>query len=353
MDIYVMQGLSGFSDVVDTYESCIWNMQFYGRDDFELVVPATQKNINALQKGFLLVRDTDVSADEFRNVMRIEGIQLSFDVERGWLLTLTGAGLKNILSQRIVWGQTNLSGSVEKGIRQVVTENAINPSDSSRKIPNLAMESENGYTDTFEAQLLGENIAEWIEETCKAYGMGWEIYIKDGQYIFTLKKGTDRTADQSENIPVVFSPEYDNLITSDYAYDLGEFKNAALVGGEGEGSNQRAATIGTAAGLDRYETYIDGGSVSSNGEIITLDTYLKMLKDYGQEQLNQTYAVEKTEGTVIPNGMYELNRDYFLGDMVQIKNEFIEASTRIIEIIYSEDENGWALTPTFSSWEED
>ncbi|MBO5840465.1 MAG: hypothetical protein J6Q86_03430, partial [Methanobrevibacter sp.] len=159
--------------------------------------------------------------------------------------------------------------------------------------------------------------------------------------------------DQSTNIPVVFSPEYDNLITSDYSYDLGEFKNAALVGGEGEGVDQRVASIGAASGLDRYETYIDGSSVSSNGEIITLDQYLVLLQNYGQEQINQTFTVEKTEGTVIPNGMYDLNQDYFLGDLVSIKNGFIEAQTRVIEIIYSEDENGWALTPTFSSWEED
>jgi carbohydrate-binding DOMON domain-containing protein len=78
-----------------------------------------------------------------------------------------------------------------------------------------------------------------------------------------------------------------------------------------------------------------------------------LLQNYGQEQLNQTFTVEKTEGTVIPNGMYDLNQDYFLGDLVSIKNGFIEAQTRVIEIIYSEDENGWALTPTFSSWEED
>ena len=353
MIIYVMRDASGIIDLVDVFESVIWNMQFYGPGDFELVVPATLKNTEILKEGRLLVREDDVRDDGFDNVMRIEGIHMSFQVEEGWVLTVTGKSLKSILSQRIIWSQTNLSGSVELGIRKVITENAISPADPARVIPNLILGAEQGFSDTFEAQLLGDNIAEWIEQTCKSYSMGWDINIRNGKFVFNLTKGVDRTVDQNVVTPVVFSPEYDNLITSDYTYDLGEFKNAALVGGEGEGVDQRTASVGTATGLDRYEAYIDGGSVSSNGEIITPEQYIVLLENYGQEQLNQTYTVEKTEGAVIPNGMYKLNEDYFLGDMVSIQNGFSEAQTRVIEIIYSEDENGWALTPTFSSWEED
>ena len=353
MVIYVMQDASGIYDIVDVFQSVIWNMQFYGLSEFELVVPATVKNISILKQGYMLVREEDIHSDKYENVMRIEGIQLSFQVEEGWVLTLTGKGLKNILSQRIVWSQTNLSGSVEMAIRQVITDNVIAPVDPLRAIPGFILADECGFSDTFEAQLLGENIAEWVEQTCKSYGMGWDVYIESGNFVFILKKGEDRTTDQSINTPVVFSPEYDNLITSEYSYDLGEYKNAALIGGEGEGVDQRVASIGSSSGLDRYETYIDGSSVSSNGEIITLEQYMVLLQNYGQEQISQTYTVEKTEGTVIPNGMYDLNKDYFLGDLVSIKNGFIEAQTRVIEIIYSEDENGWALTPTFSSWEED
>ena len=345
--------LTGITDVIDVFESVIWNMQFYSPGDLELVVPATEKNLSILKEGVFLVRDEDVHSDGFDNVMRIEGINLSFKVEEGWVLTVTGKSLKHMTSQRVIWSQTNLSGSVEMGIRQVLTENIINPADPARAIPNFILGDVNGFPETFEVQLLGENIAEWLEETCKSFGYGWDVIIRNGKYVFLLKKGQDRTTNQNVNVPVVFSPEYDNLITSDYSYDLGEFKNAALVGGEGEGANQRIASVGTASGLDRYEAFIDGSSVSSNGEIITPEQYIALLENYGQEQLNQTFTVEKTEGSVIPNGMYVLNEDYFLGDLVSIKNGFIEAQTRVIEIIYSEDENGWALTPTFSSWEED
>lgn len=352
MDIYILNGLNGVTDIIDTYESVIWNMQFYGINDFELKVAGNQKNISRLTIGKLLVRDEDMSAGEYRNVMMIESRRLDYDIDRGWVLTVSGGGLKNILARRVIWSQTNLNGKVEIGIRQVINNNVINPAVSARKINNFVLDTKQGFTDTFDVQLLGENIAEWLQGIGETYGIGWDVYIKNGKYVFSLKKGTDRTYNQNAVIPVIFSPEYDNLLSSTYSYNMGDYRNAALIGGEGEGTSQRTATVGTASGLDRYETYIDGSSVSSNGEIITLATYLNMLKAYGKEQLAETATVETFEGEVIPNGMYTLNQDYFLGDLVQIENENnISAVSRITEIIYSEDENGFTLLPTFSNWQ--
>lgn len=352
MDIYVMDGLNGITDIISTFQSAIWNVQYFDKNDFQLVVAATDKNLSALKVGAYLVRDEDISGNEYNNVMVIEGYKLDFDTESGWVLTITGKGLKTIVGQRIVWSQTNLSGLAEEGIRQVISENIISPTDASRTIDNFVLDDLNGYEDTIELQLLGENIADWLVEICKTYGYGWDVYIKNGQYVFKLYKGTDRTYNQNEVTPVVFSPEFDNLLSSSYDYNIEDYQNAALIGGEGDGINQRTATIGTATGLDRYEAYIDGGSVSSNGEIITVETYTKMLEEYGQTQLNQTAFTQKFSGDIDPAGLFTINEDYYLGDLVQIENEKgITAAPRIIEIIYAEDENGSSVVPTFSEWE--
>lgn len=353
MDIYVLDGINGVSDIVDTFESVIWNMQFFGANDFELVVAGTPENINKLAIDKLLVRDVDMSNGVYKNVMMIENRELTFDIDKGWILKVSGGGLKKILGRRVVWTQTNITGKVETGIRQVITENVISPTISARAIANFTLDSEQGYTDTMDIQLFGENIAEWLESCGKTYGIGWDIYIDNGNYVFTLKKGVDRTYNQNEVTPVIFSPEYDNLISSTYRFNRSTYKNAAIVGGEGEGTDQRTASVGTASGLERFETYVDGSTVSSNGDIITAATYIKMLQDYGTEQLAGTAYTENIEGQVIANGMYNLNEDYFLGDIVQIVNiNDISATSRIIELIYSEDENGHSLIPTFSDWSE-
>lgn len=354
MDIYVMDGVNGIIGLIDTYNSVIWNMQYFGKNDFQLVTAANDANMDLLQEGRLLVRESDIKLDNYNNVMLIEKVQIDLDSEKGWLLTVTGKGLKNLLSRRVVWSQITSTGTVETTIRQAITDNAINPTDPNRAIPNLVLDSLQGFTDTADIQLLGENLAEWLESVCTTYGYGWDIYIKNHQFVFKLYQGTDRSYNQSSVVPVVFSPEFDNLLSSSYSYDKSGYINAALIGGEGQGTAKRTASIGTASGLARFETYVDGSSVSSNGEIITVEEYTALLQSYGKEQIAGSQITKSFDGEVIPDGLYKLNTDYFLGDIVQIQNEKgISATPRIIEIIYADDENGTSVVPTFSEWEVD
>ena len=74
-----------------------------------------------------------------------------------------------------------------------------------------------------------------------------------------------------------------------------------------------------------------------------------MLQDFGKTQLDATSSTQQFEGEIETSGLYTINRDFFLGDIVQIENEMgIQAVPRIIGIIYAEDENGTSVVPTFS-----
>lgn len=353
MDIYTLDSLNGVTGIVEVFESCIWNCQFFGVNDFELKVVGIKQNVDLLAIGTYLVRDMDVNEDGYDNVMVIQRREISYDAEKGWILTVSGGGLKTLLSRRVVWSQTNLVGSLEDGIRQVVTDNVINPAESMRRIDNFVLADPIGFTRKIDVQLLGEKIHEWLSEICNQYGLGWDVYIRNGKYVFELIEGTDRTYNQDTVVPVVFSPNFDNLINAKYTDDREDYCNAVLVGGEGEGANQVTAQVGNDTGLDRFEDYVDGGSVSSNGEIITMETYISMLENYGQDHLSKAELTEQYEGQVTPDGIYTVNKDYFLGDLVQMDNGIIRSQSRIIEIIYSEDENGFSLVPTFGTWEKE
>ena len=352
MDLYVLNNQIEVKGIISSYQSIIWNMQYFGPGDFELITSASENNLTLLAVGNFLVRDIDRLPGVYNNVMVIESKEISFDSESGWVLTVRGKGLKNILKRRIVWQQLNLTGTVEDSIRQVITENVINPEDTDRAILNFELAEKLNLTEEAEIQLLGENIAEWLENVCTQYGYGWDVYISNKKFVFKLYVGKNRTYDQTEVEPVLFSPDLDNLYNSVYSLSLENYGNAGLVGGEGEGINQKTAAVGSGSGLDRFEVYIDGGSVSSNGEIITLETYTQMLESYGNEQLAAIQKTQSFEGEIEPNGIYRLNVDYFLGDIVEVRNEKgVSATPRIIEIIYSEDANGVSVVPTFSEWE--
>jgi hypothetical protein len=343
--------LTGVTGVLDTYISCIWHLEYSGMGDFQIEAAATAENIAFLQEGTYLVREQDISGSAtYRNIMVLESVKFKYDAEQGETIIVKGRGLKSILSRRIIWEQITDEMKVDLFIRKVITENAISPSISARAIPDLTLGAYPGMDEVMEAQVFSDNLADWIIGVCETYGIGWDIYITGGKYVFDIIQGTDRSAGPS---PVVFSPSFDNLLSFDYSHTREGFKNAALVGGEGEGTSKRTASVGTASGLNRFEMYVDGSSVSSNGEIITLATYLNLLKQYGKEELAKiASSTEKFDADINTNGVYKMGVDFFLGDIVQVQTEHgITASSRLIETIESVSDNGTEAVGTFSEWE--
>ncbi len=358
VDIYVLNRNFERVGVCDSYSSVLWITRYFSPGDFELYLPATNDNISLLKEDFYCVRDKDIIRDDdgiiYKNVMIIAHVQVITDIENGNYLTVTGRCLKSLLARRIIWQQTILSGSVETGIRRVVTENAINPTIPERKIAQLQLGQIKGFNDSIDKQATGDNLADFIAEVCTAYGLGWEVFIKANKFIFELYKGENRSYNQSNNPYVVFSQEFDNLLTTDYQYDKTNYKNVALVAGEGEGLNRRTKAVGTASGLDRYELFVDSRNSSSNAGEITAAEYDKMLEEEGRETLDsdENSILENISGEVEPSANYKFGEDYFLGDIVEVINEYgIETTPRITEIIESEDDNGVYTIPTFSTWE--
>lgn len=357
MDVWVLDKNLKRVGICDDYKSIIWTTRYFKPGDFELYLPATDKNIVLLKEDYYVVREKDIIYDgsiTYKNVMVIEKIQVTTDIENGNYLIVTGRCLKSIVARRIVWQQTTLYGKVEIALRQILTENAINPTNSLRKITKLKLGEIKGFTETLEKQVTGDNVATFIEEVCTAYGLGWDIYIKGNYFIFELYKGTDRSYNQSENPFVVFSSDFDNLLTTDYQFDKTNYKNVALVAGEGEGLDRRTVTVGSTSDLDRYEVYVDSRNSSSNDGSITDTEYNQILTEEGHEALeSDEYSItENIEGEIETSSNYQINKDYFLGDIVEVINEYgIETTPRIVEIIENEDENGSSTIPTFSTWE--
>lgn len=338
--------------LVDAYVSLVWAVQFAGLGEFELVVRCTTENVDLLRKGRVLCRSEDRSGNTFNNCMIIRTTTFSYDSESGYLLRVRGTGLKGMLNQRIIWEQENHENApVANVVTAVVTNNT--PA-GDRSLPNFVIPNPPAsITATGTFQVFGENLGDWVSAVASEYGFGWDIVFDGSDNVFTLKSSTNRTRAGGSDSPVIFSREFDNLLSCEYKEDMENYANTALVGGEGEGTSKRVAGVGTdASGLNRFETYVDGSSVSSNGEIITAATYLKMLKQYGQTEL-EAHNVSKTfSANVDLERPYVLGEDYSLGDIVEVDAGFgITASARLSEIIFSEDENGKTTIGNFEEWE--
>lgn len=338
MELYILDKSLKTIDVIDTYSSIIWTKRYFACGDFELYLPVSY--IDVLVVGNYVYRLDD------DKIMLIENIQISTDSENGNFLTVSGRSVECLLSRRIVWNQTTFSGTVENLIYKLIRENAIEPTDSNRKIPLLTIGTSQGFTEKIDKQITGTNLLDAIVDLCTTYQYGFKITLENGKFVFSLYKG-------NENSGVVFSPEFDNLINTTYKRDVSNFANVALVAGEGEGAARKTCSVGNASGLDRSEIYVDSRDLSTNTEEpITTEEYNAILATRGEEKLAEHTVTEGFEGNVEPSRTYTYKTDWDIGDVVTVVNEYgMTANPRIIEIIESEDENGTTIVPTFTTWE--
>ena len=356
-DVYVLNQNFELQGIIDEYVSLIWRPSYSDIGDFELYLEASDKVIGLLRQNMYLVRSSDISVNNgvtsYERVMIVKNIQLITDVENGNFLTVTGRELKYILHQRIVWSQTNLTGTAENAIRRLVNENAINPTDAKRVIPNMALGVSAGLTDTINKQVTGEYLDKVITEICLAYNYGWDVFITNGKLVLVVYAGTDRSYAQTSNPYVVFSDEFENLYNTDYQLFTEEYANTTLVGGEGEGLERIYTTVNANnSGLERYETFTDARDISQNKdteEAIDSATYLKLLAERGVENLATLAYTEGFSGEVLSDVAFKYGEDFFIGDIVTVINKYgIQQNVRVLSAIESEDESGVKLLPQFN-----
>ena len=333
--------------IIDDFTSLIWTKRYFECGDFEIYVRADDETLALFQQGMYVSRDDDDM------ICVIETIKLDTDIENGNYLTVSGRCLKSLLERRIVWYQTNLYGRADLALEQLIDNNIINADNSNRNIWRLKLGTIPYTEETINTQITGKNLFDIVIEYCKSYNWGFEI-VRDGvHFVLNFFKGTNRSTNQTKNAYVIFSAEYDNLPRTNYLHSLTAYKNTAKVAGEGEGTLRKTAIIGNEnSDIDRYEVFVDARDVSSNdGEINDADYYL-LLAQRGKENLAAAKVVENVDGEIDATEQYVYKQDYFVGDIVSIKTEYgISATARILEVIECEDETGYRIIPTFSSWE--
>ena len=166
----------------------------------------------------------------------------------------------------------------------------------------------------------------------------------------SLYIGKNRTIGQTDNEAIIFSPEYDTLISSRYATDSKDYCNIAHVLGEaGNGGRVEMDVYFTEeepSGLDRREMYVDARDLQS--ENISSDAYGASLFSRGAAKLQEKMVSAVFDGEAETHIGPQYGRDYFLGDYVSTINEFgVGAAAQITEYIRGYDSKGYSAYPTF------
>jgi hypothetical protein len=339
--------------IVDSFNSFIWTDRFYKAGDFEIYTAVDMDALNTIYKPdyYLWMKNSE-------HLMIIEGSQIDSDVEKGNYMTISGRSLESILERRIIWGQMTFSGTLQTQVKAMLDSCIISPTITDRKIPNFIFQESTDPAITSitlaDTQYNGENLYDAICKLCESNKVGFKIILNDSnQFVFSLYKGTDRSYDQDANPYVIFSPKFENIINSKYIKSQKTLKNVTLVAGEGQGSDQKTTVVGSGNGLSRRELYTSSTGVSSttSGGTLSDAEYMQQLSAKGTEALSLSSNMVTTsfEGEVETTVLFKYNEDFFIGDTVQIANEYgMEESGRVSEVVMSQDSSkGYTVVPTF------
>lgn len=350
--------------IIDTAQSVIWHSVYYGVGDFEIYAQATQKHLDLLSVGNYVTRQDN---DE---VGIIEQIKISYTQQNGLMITASGRFAKSILASRVIYALSGksvkpaiLSGKVEEAVRKVVSDNAIACAfDSNRNISILQLGALANIPDIIvdyegkaaQKQVSCDNLMTYTDDLLQEYELSARVLLDDNTKMlkYSVYKGTDRSA------YIVFSQEFDNLVESEYEFNRADEKNMALIGGEGEGIDRfYSALVGSKTGFQRREIFIDASSMNKkykddkDVEHTYTDTEYKSLLDLqGQQELALRTVLEQFNGKIdITNGIWQINRDFYIGDVVTIQDNNIGkySKVRIVEVLEAQDENGYTVEAVY------
>ena len=415
----------------EDYKSVVWTERFHGFGDFKLVVPGTLENLRTYQLDYYLyTKGTN-------KLMIIEQVELNTEYGKESLLTVSGRSLESILDRRVMhpypmWEGTllckhertrgkvkdvikhytnllfkqrdSLDADHERHVKAFGWYSVDELPDGIRKgrpvssmdIGNIQVSSAGnvrgmsqsadytnvGYDDKDPYTMEGS----WyklVQELTDLTMSGWAIEYngEDPYYWYGYTyNGVNRTFNQGERPPVVFSPKYDNLSKATYFKSKVSTRTKIFSGAvkftiptklalSGEYLDQNSdssmqnnsVTVGT-RGLGLREGYLRSPSVEhTNGYMeykgkygvgsIDPNSIYRQIHEQCNTELWRHMPIEMFSGEAAQQSMYIYNEDFFLGDFVQIQNEFGQQDiARVTEYIRtSSDSEGDIFYPTFES----
>lgn len=340
---------------IEQFESIIWTDRYLDCGDFEIYTSVNDEILSNIQIGdFVFNTDSYDPDTQTAELMIVETAEITTTFDNGVKIKFTGRNLKSIMDRRIVWDRTTfLAGSsTYEAIKTLVTSNITNPTMANRKINQVEFVDESSLKWPVFAEdysPTGQTVLDAINQICSQYELGYKMYVdfNSSKFIFKMIIPVDRTYDQTAVPPILFSAKLENLLKTNYTESSRTEKNVILVADEGDEEDRITAIGGddTLSGLERKEMYASISNLEWEGD---RTKYLSLMRQKGDEELlNNQYSVVFDGETDNGRG-YVYGVNYFIGDVVELQNEFgFGGKARLTEMISSISTSGFTLVPTF------
>lgn len=335
-------------------QECWFELSFQNVGEFEVYCRASQANLTALQKGRY------VKIPNKRFIWVITSIQYTHTAGGARMISAKGYEAKWLLHKRCILTPKELQGTITNAVYGLVSENMGEalPDSSPRKIKGFTVDTNNALVYVGGTQAPRGNLLEFVNNLLKTYNFGSQVVFENGKLKFTIFSGEVKTN------TVRFSQSLDNLLTSEYLTDdagiatnalvVSTFDETITVNGEEEKHKvDYVKEVDTGkTGVDRAEVvvesnlstkYEDGNGVEQE---TTPDSalYQGWQQQEGYNKLSEQTAIEEVSGELdISNSRYVFDKDFFIGDMVRMQEEYFNfyANIRISKYTMKQDANGY------------
>lgn len=333
---------------IDEYTSLIWPEEWVGFATVEVNANLTDNVKRFLVPGNIIWAGGESAAE-------IYYADKAYDEDGNETYKVKANTLEYLLARRIVWNTYNGNDLYASQVmHQLVSQNAVNPAEVSRKIPFLKMASDISAGGKITYQTTGAQLTEALSEVCESTGLGYRVIFDPAGKTLTYetRAGVDRSVDQDIVTPVMLSTDLEDILESSYNYNAQDYRNVALVAGEslveGQESPRKTQTAGEIAseGLKRYELYVDANDVQSKtkneaGEDVTLTDveYNAALSQRGYDELANWKVTESFDASIRTFGeqVYKFGVDYDIGDIVTVVDERLGIQVNALVTTYQEE----------------
>jgi hypothetical protein len=365
MELYILDAQFRRIRVVDQFVSLIWAERFKDLGDFELVVQATRANRAIFKTGLKL------AMNESYRVMIVETVEKKVDAELKAVLSIKGNSLEGCLEDRIArasnaglataptWNFTlPPADAARKIFHDVCVTGVLSTSDIIPYIVEGTIMPTNNIPEPVDPQpyaLVPQTVLKAIKDICDIWNLGFRILrnFDTSQLYWDVYSGSDRTSGQTTRPPVIFSQELDNLQNTSELDTIETSKNVAYV--VAQNGSLYVFPDGVPPdtdGFDRRVIFVDANDITLPSGAAGSPAQIALesaLTQRGKDELAKNTAYSAFDGEINQNSQYRYQRDYYLGDLVEVRNAEGESNQmRVTEQIFVSDQEGDRAYPTLT-----
>lgn len=330
--------------IVDVYDELVWERRFYEAGYFELHAPATKNNIELLKTNQVLYKNGSTENGLITAVESSEGDGTASVIAYGRFLSW-------LLKKHIIKSDMVLSGNAEEIMRQLVYDTVMNP-ETDDYIAELRLGDKCGALAQMDGFAGYEDLHDALSNIAKQTGVGFRVRFNPENKLlyFECVEGIDRSIEQTANPQVVFSAEYDNILSqANQMINTTPEVNAVTVRYSGQygelevyhnptgasGRNKKEVIL-----TDNPVTYIDSEGVVRMNVPATRSKFLQKAK-------NAIKAISDEFRCVASTGGYK--KEYELGDVVTVfKPEWgVTKNMRLEKVTENTTGAGFEIIPVF------